>query len=279
MRILKRQFACVVAIVLGGGVSSAFAQGAPSPSNQPAPTTAPATDSEEMCDPPNACADQTGTAQAQGQAQVTEPQPVEPAPAPMPTTYTSPPPQQYNETVEVPLVDRIGLGFAVGGGLDDFAGQTMRDTTDLGGGWNARITVGTRQYIAIEGSYIGSAQSINALGLDTDAVLVGNGAQGALRVNILKDFYMQPFLYGGAAWRHYQITNNSINTSDVSDTDDVFEVPAGIGFSGYVAGFMADVRGEYRWAFDEDLFPSQTNRGQEASLDRWGVTANLGFSY
>lgn len=277
MRILKRQFACVVAVGMLGGISSALAQGAPPPSNQPAPSNAPpptAEPAEEMCDPPAACAEQPAQPQAQA-----EPQPVEPAPAPMPTTYSEPAPQHYNETVHVSMAQRIGLGFAVGGGLDDFAGSTMRDTTSLGGGWNARITVGTRQYIAIEGSYIGSAQSIDALGLDGDAVLVGNGAQAALRINILKDFYAQPFLYGGAAWRHYQITNNSINTSDVADHDDVFEVPAGIGFSGYIAGFMADVRGEYRWAFDEDLVPSRTTLGNEASLDRWGVSANLGFSY
>ena len=56
------------------------------------------------------------------------------------------------------------------------------------------------------------------------------------------------------------------------------EVPAGVGFSGYIGGFMADVRGEYRWAFYEDLAPSRNSSG-EASLDRWGVTGNLGFAY
>ncbi len=284
MRILKRQFACVVAVgLMGGGISSAFAQGAPTnqpaPSNAPTPTTAPA-EAEEMCDPPNACADQSGSAQAQGQAQVTEPQPVEPAPAPMPTTYTSPQPQpQYSsETVSGTWVDRVGLGFAIGGGVDDFSGETMRGQTSVGGSWTARVTFGTRSYVALEGSYIGSAQSIDSFGLDNDAILVGNGAQGALRINVTRFFPAQPFVYGGIAWRHYNITNNSINTSDVANEDDVAEFPLGVGFSGYVGGFMADVRGEYRIATAEDLAPS-VNENRTATLDRWGVTGNLGFSY
>jgi hypothetical protein len=198
----------------------------------------------------------------------------------MPTTYTEPAPQPQYTAEEAPgtFFDHLGFGFAVGGGIDDFAGETMRGNTSLGGSWTARVTAGTRSYVALEGSYIGSAQSIEALGLDTDAILVGNGAQGALRVNVLRNFAVQPFIYGGLAWRHYSIERNSFNTSDVSNTDDVMEIPAGVGVSGYIAGFMADVRGEYRWAEFEDLAPSRTSGG-EASLDRWGVTANLGFAY
>jgi hypothetical protein len=176
------------------------------------------------------------------------------------------------------FVDRVGLGFAVGGGVDDFSGETMRSETGVGGSWNARVTLGTKSYVALEGSYIGSAQSIDALGLDNDAILVGNGAQGALRINVTRFFPAQPFVFGGIAWRHYSIENNSINTSDVSDTDDVAEFPLGVGVSGYLGGFMADVRGEYRIATAEDLTPS-FNENRTATLDRWGVTGNLGFSY
>lgn len=198
----------------------------------------------------------------------------------MPTTYTKPTPQPnyYTEHESGTWVNRVGLGFAVGGGIDDFAGSTMRDQTGLGGSWTARVTLGTRSYVAFEGSYIGSAQSIDALGLSNNAVLVGNGAQGALRINVTRFFPVQPFIFGGAAWRHYQITNNSINTSDVANSDDVAEFPMGVGFSGYLGGFMADVRGEYRIATAEDLTPSNT-ANRSASLDRWGVTGNLGFSY
>jgi len=268
MRILKRQFACVVAIGIAGAMGqSAFAQGEPAPtkpSDQIAPATG--TSEEETCDPPAACAQAAPTPAPPPPA---EPQAMEETPAPAPVA-----PMEEHEV----WYDRLGMGFAVGGGVDDFASSAAKDTTGMGGSWNARITLGTRQYVAFEGSYIGSAQSIKALGLDTNAELVGNGAQAALRVNILRNFVVQPFLYGGAAWRHYDITNSNTNTSDVKNSDDVLEIPAGVGVSGYIGGFMADVRGEYRWATGEDLLPDVDGAGH-ANLDRWGVTGNLGFAY
>lgn len=283
MRILKRQFACVVALGIAGMSQGAFAQG--EPANEPAaPTAQP---EEEMCDPPNACAEATPTTpQAQAQPQPVpqpqpqpepQPQPVEPAPMP---TYTEPPPtpNYYTESESGTWIDRVGLGFAIGGGVDDFSGETMRDQTKVGGSWTARVTFGTHSYVALEGSYIGSAQRIESLGLEDDAILVGNGAQGALRINVTRFFPAQPFVYGGVAWRHYNITNNSINTSDVANEDDVAEFPLGVGVSGYLGGFMADVRGEYRIATSEDLAPSRTEN-RSATLDRWGITGNLGFSY
>lgn len=270
---------------------SALAQGEPTPTEpaqtEPAPSTpAPTTESEEMCDPPGCPETTTGQqpqATTEQQPQATEPPPAmaepQPMPEPAPMPEQSPTPEQYEASTSVSWIDSVGLGFSVGGGVDDFAGDTMRGTTNVGGGWNVRATLGTKSYVAFEGSYIGSAQSIDALGLNRDAILVGNGAQGALRVNFIKDLPVQPFAYGGLAWRHYDVTSTNVNTSDISDSDDVVELPAGVGFSGYIAGFMADVRGEYRFASDEDLAPSQNTSGDAATLDRWGITANLGFAY
>jgi hypothetical protein len=139
------------------------------------------------------------------------------------------------------------------------------------------VGYGIQRYLGLESSYIGSAQSIDALGLDTSAVLVGNGVQGAVRVNVLTTAF-QPFIYGGAAWRHYNLTNENFNTSDVADSDDVLEVPAGVGISWVYRGVLLDARGEYRFAFEEDMVPSLT-RADTAGMDRWGVSANIGFSF
>jgi hypothetical protein len=271
MRILKRQFASMVAMgfVAAGMSQSAFAQSQPAEPSAPA---APAADPEEMCDPPGDCPPQAQATPAP------EPMP-EPAPAPQPQAYepAPAPAPTYVEETET-WIEGVGLGFSVGGGVDDFASDAMRDFTSLGGGWNVRATLGTRSYIAFEGSYIGSAQEIEALGLDTDAYLVGNGLQGALRVNFLDDFVVQPFVFGGIAWRHYDITNADINTSDIEDNDDVAEFPLGVGISGYIGGFMADLRGEYRWSTSEDLAPD-IDDGGFATMDRWGVTGSLGFAY
>jgi hypothetical protein len=240
----------------GVGMShNAFAQAQPDPATEPT----------ETCDPDTPCP-----------APAPEPQ----AAQPMPEPYVAPAPakETYVETHHESWIERVGLGFSAGGGVDDFASDTMRSTTGTGGGWDVRATIGTRSILAFEGSYIGSAQTIDALGLDNSAYLVGNGAQAALRLNFVAHFPVQPFAYGGVAWRHYDITNNNFNTSDVANSDDVAEFPAGLGVSGYLMGLMADVRGEYRFATGEDLMPSRSNSG-DATMDRWAVTGSLGFNY
>jgi hypothetical protein len=208
-----------------------------------------------------------------------------PPPAPQTTTYQTnvyEPAPAAPEAVEMrPWYETIGYGISIGGGVDDFVGDDARATTKVGGGWDARLTIGTRQWLAGEVSYIGSAQAIDALGLDSSAVLVGNGVQGALRVNFARNEYVQPFIYGGGAWRRYDLTNESFNTSDVSSKDDVFEMPVGVGVAGYIAGFMADLRGEYRGVWGNDLIPAP--RGNDSTivgpLDRWGITGNIGAEF
>ena len=216
-----------------------------------------------------------------------EPEPVTEAPPPEPMpqepmVQQQPPPVYVEEEPEGMWYETIGFGLAVGGGVDDFVGDALRETTDIGGSWLVRLTIGTRLPVAFEGSYFGSAQSIEALGLDNDAILVGNGLQGAARINILSDYSVQPFIYGGAAWRHYDLTNVSFNTSDVQDSDDVFEVPVGVGIAGYISGFMADVRAEYRGVWGTDLIPSIDGNDEGALIgegDRWGVTGNIGVAF
>lgn len=204
------------------------------------------------------------------------------APAPQ---ATPPPPMAMEEPrYERPWYDQLGFGLTLGGGVDDFVGDAFRSTTNIGGGWFVRFIAGTRSWLALEASYIGSAQSINAIGLSNNAVLVGNGIEGALRfnLNVVPNRYVQPFLYGGVAWRHYDLSNVSINVSDVNDSDDVVEVPVGIGLGGYIGGFMADVRGEYRGAWGNNLIPAFAGDNDGAiigSMDRWAVQGSLGMEF
>jgi hypothetical protein len=177
-------------------------------------------------------------------------------------------------TESTPTLDASAIALTLGGGVDDFVGEDMRDNTNTGGSWNVRATFGTDSYLALEAAYIGSAQSIDAFGLDSDAVLVGNGAQAGLRVNATRYTTAQPFIYSALAWRHYDITNTDINTSDIEDSDDVFEIPVGVGIAGKFGMFTVDARGEYRFAADEDMAP--TDSPGTASMDRWGVMANIG---
>jgi hypothetical protein len=202
----------------------------------------------------------------------------EPQPAPQTTTnnynYNAPPPPPPTTTEsESPWEHQ--LGFSVGGGVDDFANGTQRRATDIGGSWDARLTIGTRSFIAAEISYIGSAQTAHLGVIRGDKTLYGNGAQGALRLNLTGGMLpMQPFLFGGGAWRHYSTTGNS------NISEDVWEIPAGAGIAAYVSDLMIDVRGEYRFAQDDRTLSRELGLDRTgSSFARWGVSGNVGYVF
>jgi hypothetical protein len=253
---------------------TAYAQAQPQPQPQPdasqpgAPGPAPQTCPEDM--PPENCPVAPGEAGATSTTTTT-------------TTSTTPPPA-YAPPMEryQPWYERMGFGLTLGGGVSDFVGTEARAVTNTGGGWTVRGTWGTRSWIALEGAYVGSAQAIDAIGLDNDAVLVGNGLAADVRFNFLPRSMIQPFVYGGAAWNHYDLSNTNINVSDVNNSDDVFQVPVGLGVAGYIYGFMADVRGEYDMAWGNDLIPAiagENNGALVGSLDRWSVTGTIGMAF
>lgn len=175
-----------------------------------------------------------------------------------------------------------GLAISGGGGVSGFTGESARNATSAGGSWDVRLTIGTRSPIAVEVSYLGSAQAIDALGLDDSAVLLGNGVQANARLNLATGA-VQPFLFAGAAWRHYSIQNADANTSDVAGSDNVLEVPVGAGVAYRYRGFILDARGEFRASMDNELLPSLVqdplSTDNEAELHRWGVNANIGYEF
>jgi hypothetical protein len=207
---------------------------------------------------------------------------VPPPPPPQPTTTVIVPAPKV-VVHERPYWERMGFALQAGGGASGFVDSSLRDSTNPGGDWGVRATVGTKSLLGVEASYIGSAQGITALGVDNNAMLVGNGVQGALRLNGTFDFPVQPFAYGGAAWRRYDVTNTSTNTSDIANRDDVLELPLGIGIAGHFHGALLDARGEYRFARDENLVRNtainQLDNTSFASMNRWGVNANIGYEF
>lgn len=209
-----------------------------------------------------------------------------------PDVYVAPPPPADTTVViadtepEYDAMDRYGITVAIGGGTGGFTNDGMKTATDFGGNWDVRLSFGTQSPLAIEASYIGSAQSIQALGLDEDAILVGNGAQAALRLNGTFDLPVQPFIFGGAAWRRYDVTNADFNTSAVNGSDDVLEIPVGLGIAGKWSGLVLDLRGEFRPTLDNDLVPNfevdpDEDFGNDdfAAMHRWGVNASVGYEF
>jgi hypothetical protein len=222
-------------------------------------------DTQPSC-PSSAGAQATGPSCPQPQAQATPTE--QPAPAQQPSTYPPPPPPQTTyETQEQPWYQNQ-FAISVGGGVDDFAYSNAKRLTNMGGGWDARLTMGVHSYLAGELSYIGSAQQLNTFGQPT---LYGNGAQGALRINILPNMAVTPFAFGGAAWRHY-----STSGSGISSSKDIFEVPAGAGVSAYVADVMFDVRGQYSFTPFSQTADGVGVNAIGGNFARWGVSGNVG---
>lgn len=178
------------------------------------------------------------------------------------------------------LMSGIGITIDVGGGLMNFAEEQMRDFTDVAGVWTARATFGTLSPVAFEASYVGSAQAFNALGVDSNAILLSNGATGAIKFNLTQR-QLQPYLLAGAGWRRFDVTNTDVNTSALRNEDNVFEVPVGVGLAYRMGGFHADLRGDYRLAFDDELIRSPTDDPDEIGngLDNWMATLTVGIEF
>lgn len=163
-----------------------------------------------------------------------------------------------------------GMAAEAGAGAAGFFNDNLRNVTNTGANYNVRLTYGTRLPVGFEAAYIGSAQSLKGLGVDRDALLFSNGAEAVVRVNLLPGAW-QPFVAAGAAWRHWAVRSD-VNTSNVKDTDDTFEIPANLGLAFRARGFLMDVRGVYRGSFSNNLLGS-------ANMSTWNAAANLGIEF
>jgi hypothetical protein len=174
-------------------------------------------------------------------------------------------------------VGRVGAGLMVGGGFEDFTNSNLQRMTGGGGAWNARAVAGTRQFVGVEAAYVGAARSIDALGVQSNAVLLANGVEGALRLQIpvvmRRAQLLEPFGFVGLGWSHYQVTNTNVNTSDLASDDDVMSLPVGGGLAYAIGRFMADARFTYRSTYYNDLMRTG------GSLNNWGVGTQVGFSF
>ncbi len=259
------------------------------PAEQPPPTTTTPGQTTTQPDPatPTGQPDMTPSpSEEPGTVIVPQPDPTM-VPQPQPIVIEPPAVQPVLTPPPAPLPEeprRGPLGIAsihVGGGVANFTRDEIRDLTDVGGYWDARVVLGTRSIIGVEASYVGAAQNIEALGLDSDATLIRNGVEGALRLNLpfnpRGSVLVEPYAFGGAGWSRYNLVNEDFNTSNVRDEDDVFTVPLGVGLSTGARGFLFDARFTYRPTFGDDLV--QNPDGSTADLQNWTAGASIGYEF
>lgn len=203
---------------------------------------------------------------------VLEPMPAEPPV--QPTEVTTAAPEQ------VPTWQKIGFGLSVGGGGFGFVDQEARDIAGIGGDWDARFIVGTRLPVAFEAAYVGSAQPLDAAGINPDAILIGQGAEGALRVQ-LPTFYVRPYALAGLGWTRYYVSQSDGVRGLLEQNDDVMTVPLSLGITFRAPlGATFDIRGTYRPTYFEDLMDGYyVGTGKTADLTSWSANARLGFEF
>jgi hypothetical protein len=168
-----------------------------------------------------------------------------------------------------------GVAVSVGAGVTDFAEADMREVTEPGGAWEVRLAAGTRLPIAFEAAYVGSAQAIDAAGLDRDAVLVGTGLEGGFRLDVLPD-EVNPYFLAAIGWSRYELAGVESNTSSVDRRDDVLTLPFGVGVDVKVAPFVLDARAVMRPTFDNELLPDRAEAGNPTRLDSMSLLLRAG---
>jgi peptidoglycan-associated lipoprotein len=205
---------------------------------------------------------------------------VAPLPAEAPVTYVD-----DDDDGDDHLMTRFGMALTVGGGVVDFLDDDARALGDMGGAWEARLTLGTRSPLAIEAAYVGSAHNIDALGLDGNAVLLGTAVETDLRVNFTTG-PVQPYVFGGLGYTRYDVTNEDFNTSSVNDEEQMGHIPVGAGIGTQWGGFLLDLRGTVRPAFEDDLVDEPAleddpldETDTATDLDTWSVAARMGWEF
>jgi hypothetical protein len=224
--------------------------------------------------------------------------PVTPPPAPTTTqtttttsttTSTSSANEEYSYAWSDPaLASGIGVSVILGGGATGFTERAMRNvTSNVGGLWDLRATIGSHLPLALDVSYVGSATSINGLPTGNSGTLIGTTAEGALRWNILPHFAWTPYVFGGAGWQRYDVTGTHLSLADtgMNNHDNLLEFPMGGGLAYRMNGFVFDLRGTFRYTTHEDLvlttLPTTTRpiTNDFARMHTWEASAALGYEF
>jgi hypothetical protein len=172
----------------------------------------------------------------------------------------------------------MGVALTAGGGVGGFFNSGARDAASDGFTWDVRLTLGTRIPVGLDLAYLGSVQGMNLPGLDSDALLVGNGGEAALRIQLPRGM-VRPYLTGGVGFTHYSVQDTTL-VSGLRSGDTIGTIPVGVGVAvGNVNGFTFDLRAVGRIAFDDDLLDDVRPNGGSDSLNSWGVTARLGGEF
>lgn len=180
------------------------------------------------------------------------------------------------------LMTGIGVGFTLGGGINGFVDNSIRDQTQnsVGGAWAARMTLGTHTPLGLDIGYTGSTTDLRSVGA-TDGRdvaspnLFSTTVEAALRWNMLPHYIVNPYVFGGAGWQRLSI-KDAPALADIKARDDltVFPVGGGVAWRGG-SGLVLDARGTYRFTEQTTLLTT----GLNTNVDTWEASGNLGYEF
>jgi hypothetical protein len=175
--------------------------------------------------------------------------------------------------------------LTVGGGVADYSFSTMRNATEPGAQWDARIVIGTRSFFGFEAGYAGTYNKMESPVEGGGAVapyIVNNSVDGALRLNFLP-FRIQPYGFVGAGYNRASVNNlndNPAMAAQFNSSDNQFLLPAGGGFAFYPWRHTTfDVRYTYRAIFSNDLLVQNSAGTNNGRVDQWVVNGRLGYVF
>jgi hypothetical protein len=196
--------------------------------------------------------------------------------------YQPPPPYETRRRAKKrPSYSPYQTSISVGGGVSDFISSRVRRATEVGGMWDARLTVGTRSWIAFEVAYVGTVAGLERSsrgGNSNQPYLISHGFDSDLRINFLP-WRVQPYIFGGVGYNYMNVGNRNddrVASSAFGFKDNQLVVPTGAGLSAYLGKYgLVDVRFTYRALFFNDIFLA----APDARLDQWTVSGRLGVAF
>jgi hypothetical protein len=230
------------------------------------------------------------TNQPQAACEVPDCPPPPPPPAP-PASYMMEQPERPVYVEEKPgmysydwydptLQSGIGVAFALGGGIGGFTDSSVNNisSSEIGGVWQFRTTIGSHTPLGVDLSYNGTAYDVQNFEGVTSDTLVGTNFEGAVRWNILPHYAWNPYAFIGLGWQHYDLTDDTLTRADsgIGSSDDLLVIPMGIGLAYRdPSGFVGELRGTFRAADNSDFIEDVT--GNDADLHTWEASAGVGY--
>jgi opacity protein-like surface antigen len=217
----------------------------------------------------------TPTPQALPECPPGEAPPAEAMQAPAPAAPAPVPPPHHERRHNIVFAPQ-DISLVTGAGPSNYFGSPLSLRTDVGAGWDARLTFGAHSIFAFEAGYVGASNSVEVMnGSPHVGQITSNGLDGTLRLQL--PTRVQPYIFGGIGYNHMSVNRegNPVTLATFNHSDEQFTVPAGGGVSAYLGRHATlDLRGTYRMIGNNDI-----TIADQRALHQWVAQARIGYTF